>query len=137
MKELSKIQIASLVICISSALFAIVVMINQVNLTSKTANIIAENNSLRQQESDEIQQAATKVISNLNSEETTQEQITSEEISELGKKYVLNKSSKKIHSPDCRYAENIKEDNREELVTDNIGSLLNGGYDICSACEAQ
>lgn len=137
MKELSKIQIAALVICLCSSLLSFVVMINQIKLASRTSDILAENISLKQREITEAQKSYTTVLSNLNSSETTEHTVEKEDFTEFGKRYVINKNSKKIHEPDCRYVKNVKEENREELVTDSIDELLKNGYDICSACEAQ
>lgn len=51
--------------------------------------------------------------------------------------YVLNKSSKKIHYPNCSYAANIKEENKltVNLTADELNNqYLSNGYVFCSRC---
>lgn len=48
--------------------------------------------------------------------------------------YVLNTSSKKIHRPDCRYAESLKAENRAEASEGQLPGLLADGYTYCSVC---
>ena len=47
--------------------------------------------------------------------------------------YVLNTSSKKIHIPDCYYAESMKDPNRE-YTSKALSELLADGYSPCSSC---
>lgn len=51
-----------------------------------------------------------------------------------GKTYVLNTSSKKIHSPDCRYATSMKEENKKVVENADLDELLSEGYEVCSVC---
>ena len=53
------------------------------------------------------------------------------------KTYVINKNSKKIHSPDCQYADSMKEENKLVIETDNLEEYFGKGYTICSKCKAQ
>lgn len=51
--------------------------------------------------------------------------------------YVINKSSKKIHYPNCSYASNIKEENKltVNLTADELNNqYLSNGYVFCSKC---
>lgn len=137
MKELSKKQITAIAVCICSALLSVVVMINQISLTERTADILAANSKAASQETSRGAENNTSMVSNLNSHETTTDMVETEEPVSFGKSYVINKNSKMIHSKDCRYAENMKPENREELTTDNLDELLKNGYSICSVCEAQ
>jgi hypothetical protein len=43
-----------------------------------------------------------------------------------------NKSTKKVHNSDCRYAKNMKQENL--VVFDNIEDALISGYFQCSVC---
>ena len=137
MKGISKRQTAALIICVCSALLSVVVMINQVSLTSRTTDILAANKNAAVNETTEAIKNTTSGAQSLNIPETTQETAAVNNSETLGKEYVINKNSKKIHSPDCRYAENMKGENREEIVTDSIDDLLKKGYSVCSACGAQ
>lgn len=51
-----------------------------------------------------------------------------------GKTYVLNTNSKKIHSPDCRYATSMKEENKKVVENADLDELLSEGYEVCSVC---
>ena len=48
--------------------------------------------------------------------------------------YILNTNSKKFHTPDCRYAENIKDENREEYYGSRQ-ELIDNGYEACKTCK--
>ena len=48
--------------------------------------------------------------------------------------YILNISSKKIHTEDCRYASSMKEENRKEH-TGSLDELLSDGYTKCNTCN--
>ena len=48
-----------------------------------------------------------------------------------GELHVLNTKTKKIHKPDCRYADN---QNREEYNGD-VNELLEEGYTLCKTCH--
>ena len=50
--------------------------------------------------------------------------------------YILNISSKKIHSTDCASVKTIKDENREESHL-SIDELENQGYKKCSICNAE
>lgn len=59
---------------------------------------------------------------------------TSPALQITGKTYVLNTSSKKIHSPDCRYATSMKEENKKVVENADLDDLLSEGYEVCSVC---
>ncbi len=48
--------------------------------------------------------------------------------------YVLNTSSKKIHSPECSGAKNMSEKNKQVVKGDKLGSYVNNGYELCGSC---
>lgn len=48
--------------------------------------------------------------------------------------YVLNTSSMKFHSPDCTYAESIKDGNRQEF-NGTREELIEDGYSPCGTCK--
>lgn len=54
-----------------------------------------------------------------------------------GNTYVLNTSSKKIHSPICRYAQSMQESNKQVTQGKSLEELLAEGYSICSVCHAE
>ncbi len=52
------------------------------------------------------------------------------------KEYILNTNSMKIHLPSCRYAKDIKEENKKTVNAD-INGLLAQGYTGCGACKPE
>lgn len=52
------------------------------------------------------------------------------------KTYVINKSSKKIHTNDCSFVDRMKEENKQivQLTNDELNNYLNDGYTTCSSC---
>lgn len=54
-----------------------------------------------------------------------------------GQTYVLNTSSKKIHSPTCRYAQSMNESNKETVSGVSLADLEAQGYSVCSVCGAK
>lgn len=48
--------------------------------------------------------------------------------------YVLNTSSKKIHSPDCTGAKNMSEKNKQVVKGDKLSSYIGNGYELCGSC---
>ena len=68
---------------------------------------------------------------------TTQKTVTTTapRTTQLSARLVLNTNSKKIHSPDCPYAKNIKDANRGEISADELDAYLNEGYEFCQHCK--
>lgn len=64
----------------------------------------------------------------------TQAPVQSVETRPAAGDYVLNTNSKKIHRPDCRYAESLKPENRGEATEADLPGLLADGYTYCSVC---
>ncbi len=59
------------------------------------------------------------------------------ENNEQGKgEWVLNTSSKKIHSPDCSSISKIKSDNKE-VSNQTLAVLFNEGYTLCGICKPE
>lgn len=48
--------------------------------------------------------------------------------------YVLNTSSKKIHSPECSGAKNMSEKNKKTIKGTDLIYYLQQGYEYCSSC---
>lgn len=60
---------------------------------------------------------------------------TAPRTTQLSARLVLNTNSKKIHSPDCPYAKNIKDANRGEISAGELDAYLNEGYEFCQHCK--
>ncbi len=54
-----------------------------------------------------------------------------------GTVYVLNTSSKKIHSPACRYAQSMNSENKQIVENTSLEALISQGYTVCAVCGAQ
>lgn len=54
---------------------------------------------------------------------------------EISPVLVINKNSKKIHSPTCSYVKNMKEENRGEISSEELDSYLSQGYTMCQRCK--
>lgn len=72
---------------------------------------------------------------NTNSVDTVSAQAVTQAVT--GKTYVLNTNSKKIHSPSCRYAQSMKEENKQTVTDISLEELQAQGYEICSVCGAK
>lgn len=55
----------------------------------------------------------------------------------VGETYIINTKSKKIHSPDCQYAQNIADENKQEISSDELSKYADNGYSVCSKCGAR
>lgn len=54
---------------------------------------------------------------------------------QISAQLILNTNTKKIHSPDCAYAKNIKAENRGEISAAELDAYLNEGYEFCQHCK--
>lgn len=63
---------------------------------------------------------------------TAPETARSEEVTTAETQYVLNKSSKKIHLPECTYARKIQEENKD--TTTDLALAIANGYLPCKSC---
>lgn len=60
---------------------------------------------------------------------------TTKKPKQLSEQLVVNTNTKKIHSPDCSYAKNIKPENRADISAGDLQSYLENGYALCGHCE--
>lgn len=58
-----------------------------------------------------------------------------EKTKQLSEQLVVNTNTKKIHSPDCSFAKNIKPENRAEITAGDLQGYLENGYTLCGHCE--
>ncbi len=54
---------------------------------------------------------------------------------EIADVLIINKNSKKIHSPTCSYVKNMKAENRGEISADELDAYLAQGYTMCQRCK--
>lgn len=95
-----------------------------------------KNNSSNEKET------TTKKNSVSENETTTQNSTTERETTTklddnvLRKNYVLNISSKKIHSPNCSFVARTKEENKKtvKLSDSELKDYINDGYTLCKTC---
>lgn len=48
---------------------------------------------------------------------------------------LVNTNTKKIHSPDCAYAQNIKAENRVQISREELSAYEQNGYTLCGHCK--
>lgn len=54
---------------------------------------------------------------------------------QISEQLVVNTNTKKIHSPDCSYAKNIKPENSADITAQDLQTYLDEGYSLCGHCE--
>lgn len=65
----------------------------------------------------------------------TEKATETEKPKQLSEQLVVNTNTRKIHSPDCSYAKNIKPDNRADISAGDLQEYLDNGYALCGHCE--
>lgn len=58
-----------------------------------------------------------------------------EKQTEISPILLVNTNTKKIHSPDCAYAQNIKEENRAQISREELSAYEQNGYTLCGHCK--
>ncbi len=66
---------------------------------------------------------------------TTTAAPTTEKYTEISAILVVNTNTKKIHSPDCAYAQNMKPENRTEIQSAELSAYEANGYSLCGHCK--
>lgn len=140
MKNLSKKEVIILASSLFLVAFTALIMINQFSL-HKQLEKVQINSQLSTQPQISWFEETNIVTSSEISLPVTQaysQNNTSAKVNYgQGKTYVINKNSKKIHSPGCQYAKNMNEENKETIVTDNLSEYFDKGYSVCSKCGAE
>lgn len=130
MKNLSNKEKFIVVLCTVTVLLSVTALIGQIRLLNYFDGAVSTGDE-------------TTVTINWFEEETEMSDgAEASEASEAGasdqvKRYIINLSSKKIHSPDCQFADEISEENSSEIYTDNLSEYIDKGYSICSKCNAE
>ncbi len=130
MKNLSNKEKFIVVLCTVTVLLSVTALIGQIRLLNYFDGAVSTGDE-------------TAVTINWFEEETeVPDGAEASEASETGasyqvKRYIINLSSKKIHSPDCQFADKISEENSSEIYTDNLSEYIDKGYSICSKCNAE
>ena len=81
-------------------------------------------------------QLASTGSTNSNSSSSSSSSSSSTNSTATATKYILNTSSKRIHTPTCSSATTISAKNKKEH-TGSIDSLLSQGYKTCGTCKPQ
>lgn len=123
---MNKREKAAVAVCICAAMLSVLIMINQIRLTERTKAVL-QTHSAESQTETEVWFGSPSAID-------TKAPETTAAVTVRGNAYIINGSSKKIHSPNCRYVQNINPENSIELVTDTLNELFESGYSRCSAC---
>ena len=101
--------------------------------TTENADDDKENNNDSHKKDNKTEQTTDK-NTQTNSASTTTTTTTNPQ--SKTKTYVINKSSKKIHTKDCSFVDRMKEENKQtvQLTNDELNNYLNDGYTTCSSC---
>lgn len=59
----------------------------------------------------------------------------SDKHTEISPILLVNTNTKKIHSPDCAYAQKIKEENRAQISREELSAYEQNGYTLCGHCK--
>ena len=93
-----------------------------------------ENNKEEKEETTTNKKSESNSTTNSSKEENNT--TTTTKTQAKTKTYVINKSSKKIHTKDCSFVDRMKEENKQivQLTNDELNKYLNDGYTTCSSC---
>lgn len=130
MKDWSKKEKAVVLLCTVMVLLSVAALIGQIRLLNYFDSVISSD--------DEVSVTINWFEeSTEESDGTNTSEVSETYISKHGKRYIINTSSKKIHSPDCQYAADISDENSSEIYTDNLSEYFDKGYSVCSKCNAE
>lgn len=95
-----------------------------------------ENNSSDSKETTTKQGSVSKNETTTQNSDTIKETTTKTDDNVQRKTYVLNISSKKIHSPNCSFVPRTKEENKKtvKLSDSELKNYINDGYALCKTC---
>lgn len=130
MKDFSKKEKTIVFLCAVTVLFSVTVLIGQIRLLNYVNSMVSVGEDLSVTINWFEESTAVSDISDISD-------ASEFDIPKHGKRYIVNISSKKIHSPDCQYAADISDENSSEIYTDNLSEYIDKGYSICSKCNAE
>lgn len=95
-----------------------------------------ENNSSDSKETTTKQGSVSKNETTTQNSDTIKETTTKTDDNVERKTYILNISSKKIHSPNCSFVPRTKEENKKtvKLSDSELKNYINDGYALCKTC---
>ncbi len=95
-----------------------------------------ENNSSDSKETTTKQNSVSKNETATQNSDAEKETTTKTDDNVQRKTYVLNISSKKIHSPNCSFVPRTKEENKKtvKLSDSELKNYINDGYTLCKTC---
>lgn len=120
--------------CVVLLLSSVGLLVNQIHLQNRLDVAVQVNTTLPTIRWYEEETTMSPTIAPATSAAALQNIETAPAASPTGKTYVLNTNSKKIHSPDCRYAVSMKEENKKVVENADLDELLSEGYEVCSVC---
>ncbi len=94
------------------------------------------NNQSDTDETTTKQDSVSKNETTTQNSDTEKETTTKTDDNVVRKTYVLNISSKKIHSPNCSFVPRTKEENKKtvKLSDSELKDYINDGYTLCKTC---
>lgn len=95
-----------------------------------------KNNSSNEKETETKQSSVSEKESTTKNNNSDKETTTQSEQNVSRKTYVLNISSKKIHSSNCSFVPRTKEENKKtvKLSDSELKNYINDGYTLCKTC---
>lgn len=96
---------------------------------SETVTVVNVSNAVLNAESTNSTSAKTTAPNKTTVKETT------EKSTQIDSVLIVNKNSKKIHSSTCSYAQNMNDENKLIISSDELQSYLDNGYTMCSRCH--
>lgn len=95
-----------------------------------------ENNSSDSKETTTKQGSVSKNETTTQNSDAEKETTTKTDDNVVRKTYVLNISSKKIHSPNCSFVPRTNEENKKtvKLSDSELKDYINDGYALCKTC---
>lgn len=113
------------------------VLPSQRHIPPRTTTAVSESTTLYVQQIQNTETVTEKqtAVTQVNTATKTTAAPTAEKHTEISAILVVNTNTKKIHSPDCAYAKNMKPENRAEIQSAELSAYEANGYALCGHCK--
>ncbi len=106
------------------------------SLATSNAETTVPSSAVTQPSVSQIQiTESVQQIQKASTEKATTARPQTEKNTEISPILIVNTNTKKIHSPDCSYAQNIKAENRAQIQKDELPAYEEKGYALCGHCK--
>lgn len=109
----------------------------QTNTTAVQTSVSETEAVLAQIQNTELVSEKVAAAKQVNTTKSTEETAPApaEKHTEISPILLVNTNTKKIHSPDCAHAQNIKEENRAQITREELSAYEQNGYTLCGHCK--